>query len=211
MNVLLFGIGGFIGREIAAELRRRGHRLTAAVRDPSRYAETEAADDVVRGDSTSPADIAALAAGKDAVVSAVGPGSRGDPAVMAATARALVEGLPRAGVRRLIAVGGAGTLELSPGVQRIDAPGYPEQYRPQGVAQRDALAAYRASDLDWTYVSPPIVIAPGPRKGCYRVGGDAVLYDIDGNSTISAIDYAIALVDELERPKALKRRITVAY
>ncbi|MCC6303905.1 MAG: NAD(P)H-binding protein [Rhodobacteraceae bacterium] len=211
MDILLFGVGGFIGREIALEARRRGHHVTAAVRDPARHAGTPAADAVVAGDATDADAVARLAAGRDAVLSAIGPGSRGDPAVIPAAARALVLGLPRVGVRRLLVVGGAGTLELSPGVQRLDAPGYPEEYRPQGIAQREALAVLRASALDWTCVSPPIVIAAGASRGVYRVGGDAVLRDAEGRSAISAADYALAFIDELERPRAPGRRITVAY
>jgi len=211
MNILIFGIGGFIGREIGIEARRRGHIVTAAVRDTAAYPESEAADRIVSGDVTRRDDVRRLAVGQDAVFSAIGPGAGGYVTVISSAAAVLVEALPLASVNRLIVVGGAGTLELSPGVQRLDAPGYPEQYRPSGIAQRDALATLRASSLDWTYISPPIIIAPGERRGIYRRGGDEVLRDAEGNSAISAADYAIAFLDEFERPQALRRRITVAY
>lgn len=212
MNVLIFGIGGFIGREIAEEAGSRGHFVTAAVRDPSRLTDGVAADEVVAGDVTDASQVTALVAGKDAVLSAIGPGSTGDATIISRAADALIAGISDAGgTRRIIFVGGAGTLEISPGVERLDAPGYPEQYRAYGMEHRKALASMKACNLDWTYVSPPVVIAPGERRGHYRVGGDAVLYDADGMSAITASDYAVAFIDQLEKPTALRRRITVAY
>ncbi|MWA05426.1 NAD(P)H-binding protein [Actinomadura sp. LD22] len=207
MKIVLFGATGSIGQAIAAELSGRGHRVTGV----SRTAGGPAGDlaSARRGDAADPDSVARLAAGHDAVVSAV---AAGDPASLADAASGLVRGLRRAGVRRLLAVGGAGTLETEPGVRLVDTPGFPEPYKPASYAQAAALAVFRTvEDLDWTYLSPAIVIKPGERTGRYRLGGDRVLTDSAGASAISIPDFALALADELERRTAIRRRITVAY
>jgi uncharacterized protein len=132
---------------------------------------------------------------------------------LTAVARALIAGLPRAGVTRLIIVGGAGSLLLPDGKQQVDEPDFPAIWKPGALAQRDALEVYRAEAgaLDWTYISPASVMMPGERTGKYRVGGDHVLTDATGQSRISNEDYAVAVVDELERPAHVRQRMTVAY
>jgi putative NADH-flavin reductase len=126
--------------------------------------------------------------------------------------RALVEGVRAVGVRRLVVVGGAGSLEVAPGQTVLDQPGFPETVLAEALAHRDALDFYRTlDDLDWTYVSPAADIAPGPRTGHFRLGGDRLLTDEHGNSRISAEDYAIAFVDELETPAHPRARMSVAY
>jgi putative NADH-flavin reductase len=131
--------------------------------------------------------------------------------VIAATAKAVVDAMGKAGIRRVVAVGGAGTLEVSPGVQRLDTPAYPAAYRAQGLAQREAFNTYRASGLDWTYLSPPSHLEPGTRTGRYRSGLDTMLLDEHGKPHISIPDYAVALLDEIERPQNIGRRFTVGY
>uniref|UniRef100_UPI000B10B595 NAD(P)-dependent oxidoreductase n=1 Tax=Actinomadura kijaniata TaxID=46161 RepID=UPI000B10B595 len=123
------------------------------------------------------------------------------------------EGLREAGVRRLVVVGGAGSLEVAPGTRLVDTPDFPAIYKNESLAQAELLQVIRAEagDLDWTYVSPAAEIAPGERTGTFRTGGDRLLADAAGDSRISAEDYAVALVDELEKPQAVGRRITVAY
>jgi len=109
-------------------------------------------------------------------------------------------------------VGGAGSLEVAPGVRLVDAPGFPELHKAEALAQGEALAVFRGvSDLEWSFLSPAAVIAPGERTGAFRLGGDQLLADADDNSHISAEDYAIALIDEAEEPKHTGRRFTVAY
>jgi putative NADH-flavin reductase len=211
MNVLLFGAGGRVGKVLLGELAARGHDVTAAFRTESFPSGLPAGVTPITADASDTAAVAAAARGHEAIVSAVGPGMQKDAGVIEKVARALVEGLDRAGVRRLLIVGGAGTLELRPGVMRLDDPSYPEQYRPQGLRQKAALEMFRASPLDWTYISPPILFNPGERTGKYRVGGDAVLADTSGRSAISFEDFAIALVDELESKHNLRRRVTYAY
>ena len=140
----------------------------------------------------------------DAVVCAISPrpGTTGQAPSLAAAARALITGLAQVGVNRLVAVGGAGSLEVAPGLLLMDADGFPAEYKDEAIDARDALDVYRveAGALDWTFVSPAAMIGPGERTGTYRTTIDRFLTDADGRSTISFEDYAVAIVDELEHP-----------
>lgn len=215
MKIVLFGATGHVGQRIVAEALRRGHEVTGVVRDPSRAQSPDPRVTLAQGDATDAASVAALVRGADAVVSAVSPrpGTTGNAPTMVGTARALIAGLREAGVRRLVVVGGAGSLEVAPGVALVDTPDFPEAYKPESLDGRDALNVYRAEaqGLDWTFISPAIVIQPGERTGRYRTTGDQVLADERGNSTISYEDYAVALLDELENPRHVGARFGVAY
>ncbi|WP_067490522.1 NAD(P)-dependent oxidoreductase [Actinomadura hibisca] len=207
MRILLIGATGMIGSRIAAEARARGHEVTGATR--------RGADGTERLDAADAEGVAALARGHDAVVLAIAPPRDGSGAVepLLAAGHAVLEGMRKAGVRRLVVVGGAGSLEVAPGVTLVSTPEFPELYKPESLAQEALLKEIRAEagDLDWTYISPAAEIGPGERTGTFRLGGDALLTDAEGNSSISAEDYAVALVDELEQGRAVGRRITVAY
>ncbi|MEU9734760.1 NAD(P)H-binding protein [Streptomyces sp. NPDC048002] len=205
MKVLLFGASGAIGQAIAAELTNRGHETTAVARSGS----PTSSQPVQAGDVTDPDTVTTLAPGHDAVVSAV---SASDPASLADAASSLVRGLRETEVRRLLVVGGAGTLETEPGVRLMDTTGFPDQFKHTAFAQAAALAVLRTvKDIDWTYLSPAVVIKPGERTGRYRTSGDTLLTDTDGKSVITIPDFALALVDELEQGTALRRRMSVAY
>lgn len=206
MKIVVIGATGMIGQRVAAEARRRGHQVTGMTRSGTN--QTRAAD---ASDSLA---VAALSAGHDAVVLAVPP-PRQDPdpsRALLAAGRGVLDGLRKGRVRRLVVVGGAGSLEVAPGVRLLDTPAYPAAYREVGLAQCALLDLLRtqAADLDWTYISPPVMITPGERTGVYRLGGDQLLADASGSSSVSAEDYAVALVDELEQGRAIGRRITVA-
>jgi uncharacterized protein len=212
MKVLVFGATGNIGRAITAELLSRGHTVTGASRTG---VPVEGLDvTVLQGDAADPATVARLSRGQDAVVAAIGP-KPGDPVpdgAFSSAARGLLDGLRAAGVRRLLVLGGAGSLEVAPGERVVDAPDFPQAWKANALGQAEALGIYRtASDLDWTYVSPAAIIGPGERTGTYRVGGDQLLVDASGESRISIPDYAAGFVDELEKGNAIRRRITVAY
>jgi uncharacterized protein len=216
MKILIIGATGMIGSRVAAEALSRGHQVTAASRSGrSDDLPAQPALTAVALDATASSTVAEQAAGHDVVISAVSPPRDGsDPAVpLLATYRSLIEGLRTAGVRRLIAVGGAGSLKTASGQDRVDAPDFPADYKAEALAQRELLNLLRAEviDLDWTYVSPADHIAPGERTGTFRVGGDQLLTAADGTSFISAEDYAVALVEEAEKNNAIRRRITVAY
>lgn len=216
MQVALIGATGFVGAAILDELLQHGHGVTALARTPAKLAPRPGLT-VVQADAREQSDVAAAARGHDAVVSAYNPGwnalelyaefLRGHDAIVAGT--------KRAGIARLLVVGGAGSLFVAPGVQLVDTPAFTEHVPPNIVpgarAARDALTALRGeSTLDWTFVSPPVGLAPGARSGAYRLGGEDVLLDGDKPAGISVADLAVAIVDELERPRHSRQRFTVA-
>jgi putative NADH-flavin reductase len=210
LDVALFGATGSIGGTIAAELVARGHHVVGITRRAAGVPSPGI--DVHTGDVTDPRSVADAVRGRDAVVSAVGPrrGS-GEPQPFVAAAHGLIGGLRLAGVRRLVVVGGAGSLELAPGVQALDAPDFPEAHRANALAQREALEVYRtAEDLDWTYVAPAAEIGPGEHVGDYQLGHDRMLFDEHGVSRIGYADYADGVVDCLEQGTHLRERITLA-
>lgn len=214
MKIAIYGANGAIGTAIAKEALGRGHAVTAVVRDPAGVTLSHDHLTVVQGNVTDSAGVAQIARGHDAIISAVGPNwSKGeDLSVYTAGAAALIEGVGQAeNTPRLVIVGGAGSLEVAPGVALYDTPDFPEAWRPMAKAHGAGLALYRASDINWTFVSPAIMIEAGERTGTYRLGGDQVLFDAAGNSRISNEDYAVAVVDELETPRHVRERITVAY
>ncbi|MCX4783812.1 NAD(P)-dependent oxidoreductase [Streptomyces sp. NBC_01264] len=214
MNILLFGASGHIGSAIAGELLSRGHAVTGVTRTGEIAGNGHEGLKVIAGDATSADTVAELSAGYDAVASAVGPklGVDDDHKIIVGAANALIEGLTRSGVRRVVVLGGAGSLEVSPGVKVIDNPNFPAMWKQNALAQSEALALYRqAGSLDWTFISPAAQIEPGERTGTYRVGGEQLLVDAEGKSQISIADYAVAFADELERGDAIQARITVAY
>jgi uncharacterized protein len=216
MKIVVIGATGNIGRRIAKEALSRGHQVIGVVRDPSAVQAPDPRVRLVKGDATKPDDIAEVVKGADAVVSAISPrpNARGLPAPsLQANARALIAALRAAGVKRVLYVGGASSLEVAPGQALADQADFPEVYRAEAREGREALAVWRneAEGLDWTYLSPAVEIGPGERTGKYRTTGDQVLADAAGKSFISFEDYAVAVLDELERPRHIGRRFGVAY
>lgn len=209
MKVVLFGASGMIGSRVLAELVRRGHTVTAVARHPEKV---KAAGSVtaVQGDVTDAASVASLAQGADAAISAYSPPQTSPGMVMDAT-HALLKGLAKAGVRRLIVVGGAGSLEVAPGLQAVDAPDFPAAWKPIALAHRDVLPVLKQADIDWSYFSPAGLIEPGLRTGKFRVDGTRLVVNDHGESKISAEDYAVALVDELENPQHIRKQFTAGY
>jgi len=216
MKVVLYGATGMIGSRVLKELLSRGHVVTAVARDPSKLTAQNNLT-VVKGDMLDADDIAKVAKGSEVVVSSYAPpaGPQGPLPdklhLLAEATRALVAGVRRAGAPRIIMVGGAGTLEVSPGLEIVDSPGFPEAYKGIALAHRDAKNVLRSSDLNWTYFSPAMMIQPGERTGKFRLGKDALVSDEKGNSSISAEDYAVALVDEVEQGRHTKQRFTIGY
>lgn len=203
MKVALIGISGRVGSRLAAELLKRGHAVTGIARNVSKVG---ARDGLVlkAGDATAVSTLAPLLAGHDAVVSA----SR----FQTSNATALVDAVKMAGVKRLLVVGGSGSLEVAPGYALKDAPNFPPAFKLEASAGSEFLTALRREPvLDWTFLSPSAEFAPGERTGAFRLGGDQLLVDDNGKSWISVEDFAIAMVDELERPKHSRRRFTVGY
>ena len=207
MHVALIGASGNAGSRILAELVHRGHTVTAIVRDPARVPVLSGVE-ARAGDVADEAGLAALLAGHDAVISAV-PFATTDAARLIATVRA-------AGVPRYLVVGGAGSLEVALGnfplgLTLIDAPNFPEAYKQEAGAGCVFLDLLRAEkQLDWTFLSPSAMFIPGERTGTFRLGTDLLLSNENGSS-ISFEDFAIALVDELEKPAHSRARFTVGY
>ncbi|MFD4559294.1 NAD(P)-dependent oxidoreductase [Streptomyces sp. NPDC058469] len=212
MKLVLFGATGMVGSRIATEASARGHQVLAVSRSGQSPVPGVTA---TAADATDREKVTEVARGADAVASAcVPPRDGSDPgAPFLALNQALVAGVRAAGVGRLLVVGGAGGLEVAPGQALSDQPGFPEAYLPEAHAHRAVLAYYRTldDDLDWTYVSPAAEIAPGTRTGRFRVDGDQFMTDDQGRSFISAEDYAVAFVDELEQHAHPRGRMSVAY
>ena len=216
MRLVLFGATGNVGQRVATEALRRGHEVVGVVRDPAAVKSPDPRVRLVKGDATNADNIAEIVRGADAVVSAISPrpNARGLPAPsLRANARALIKGLRAAGVKRVLYVGGASSLEVAPGKALADTPDFPEIYKAEAREGREALSVWRdeAKGLDWTYLSPAAEIAPGERTGKYRTTGDQLLVDAKGRSFITFEDYAVAVLDELERPQHVGQRFGVAY
>ncbi len=203
MKIALIGATGFIGSRLLAELTSRGHQVTAIVRNPEKVPQG-AGVTAKKGDVYDKDGLAALLAGHDAVISAVHY-TASDPATLLAAVK-------QSGVKRYLVVGGAGSLEVAPGVKLFDTKEFPAIYLDEakkGGAYLDLLKG--ENGLDWTFLSPSALIEPGERTGQFRLGKDQLLVDDKGQSRISAEDYAIALVDELEKPAHSCQRFTVGY
>jgi uncharacterized protein len=211
VKVVVFGAGGALGARISEELVRRGHSVLRVVRRRAPPAATPHRPGAIVADVTDPRSVAAAVKGADAVVSAVGPGPGEDVGVLLAAAHGLLAGLRAAKVNRLVVVGGAGSLEVARGLRLSETADFPAAWKPVADAHRAALEIYRAEPgLEWTVVSPAALIAPGERSGHYRAGGDQLLIDARGESRITAEDYAVAVADEVETPRHLRRRFCVA-
>lgn len=215
MKLLVFGAGGAVGGRIVHEAVERNHEVVAVHRTPPKV--SRAAATVVEGDVREPGELLEREE-PAAVVSAVGaaPATSSSPdyAIYLDAAEALIEALRamRDRAPRLLVVGGAGSLSAGPDLKVIDTPQFPAQFRDEALAQARALEFYRGvSDVRWTYVSPAALFEPGDRTGSYRTGRDDLLTDADGHSRITMEDYAAAMLDELEQPQAIGRRMTVAY
>lgn len=213
MKLAIIGATGWIGSTLVAEAQSRGHDVIAIARDSDKIAASAVEKrslDLTAGDSAS---IAAAVAGADLVIASIGGRAAGNHEIVAASAQRLLSELPAAGVNRLLWVGGAGSLEVAPGVTLLSLPEFPQAYKDEATAQGEALAVFRNSHsaVNWTFISPAAEMFPGERSGNYRTGGDSLVSDAEGNSRISVQDYAVAMIDEAENNAHPKQRIGVAY
>jgi putative NADH-flavin reductase len=202
MKVALIGASGQAGSRILAELARRGHTATGIARHPEKIA---AAPGVTarKGDVFDKAGLAALLEGHDVVISSV-HFTASDPEI-------LIEAVRASGAKRYLVVGGAGSLEVAPGVTLVSTPQFPAIYKAEATKGGEFLARLlREKELDWTFLSPSALFVAGERTGKFRLGKDQLLTN-DKGSSISFEDYAIALVDEIEKPTHSRQRFTVGY
>jgi len=213
MKIALIGATGFVGAPVLAELLARGHQVSALARTPSKIAPQPGLS-VVAADVLDAAQVAQAVAGHDAVISAYNPGW-GEPQIhdlFLQGSQAILDGAKQAGVKRVLVVGGAGSLFAAPGLQLVDTPEFPAAYKQGALAARELLNQLKAETvLDWSFVSPPIALAPGARTGQYRLGADELLPGQGAEPAgISVPDLAVAIVDEIEQPRHVQRRFTVA-
>jgi len=207
MKVVLYGASGNAGSRILNELQSRGHEVTAAVRNPEKL---PAGTKSVRDDLSSVNRIAEIITGSDAIVSAYMPPPDDTDQLVTVTGR-LIDAARKAGNPRLIVVGGAASLEISPGVTVLSSGHLPAPWLPIATSHAKALDLLKTSDIPWTYFSPAGFFEPGQRTGKFRLGKDRLIADDKGDSRISFEDYAIALVDELEHPANIRQRFTIGY
>jgi putative NADH-flavin reductase len=215
MKIAIVGATGFIGSKLLAEAVSRGHLVTAITRSPEKLPKN---DRII----PAPADVNDVPAltryfrGQDAVIHSYAPGrglgAEESKEKQRAGTLSIIAAVKAAGIKRLLAVGGAGSLEVAPGVAHFDTPEFPAAYQGGARATAQIKDLLRAEqDLEWTFLCPSTNIFPGERTGKFRLGGDQLLIGADGQSRISVEDYAVAMIDELENPKHTGRRFTVGY
>jgi putative NADH-flavin reductase len=216
MKIALIGATGFVGAAVLEELLQRGHQVTALARNPAKLAARDGLT-VVAADVQDSAQVAQAVEGQDVLVSAFNPGwdHLDLYAQFQSGSRAILAGAKRAGLQRVLVVGGAGSLYVAPGVQLVDTPSFKDHVPPNIVpgaqAARDLLTELRSETaLDWVMLSPPAFLKPGPRSGAYRVGAENLLMDGEQPAGITVADLAVAIVDEIEAPKHHRARFTVA-
>ena len=210
MKVAVLGATGWIGSHITQEATSRGHEVVAIVRDTSKVEQQdiEARNFDLQDPQTKINDVTSDV---DVVIASIGGRALGNHELVKQSAEKLLSELPDG--RRLMWVGGAGSLEVAPNVALVTVPDFPEEYKAEALAQGEALKVFKESnsDVQWTFVSPAAEIFPGETTSQYRIGGDQLLTDAEGNSKISVSDYAIAMLDVLESGEHINKRIGVAY
>lgn len=217
MKIALIGASGFVGSHVLTEALKRGHEVTAIVRHPEKITIQDPLLTVKKGDVLQEGEVAALVAGHDVVISTYNPGWH-NPRIydeFLEGAQSIQQGVKKAGVRRLLVVGGAGSLEIAPGVQLVDTPEFPAEWKPGALAARDYLNILKnEKELDWTFLSPAIIMHPGVktgRTGQYRTGTDQPVFNADNVSTVSVEDLAVALLDEAANKAFIRKRFTIGY
>ena len=202
-NIAIIGATGRAGSQLLEEALRRGHRVVAIARHASKIGE-RAGVVTKEVDVNDVQALQAAVAGSDVVLSAAH--------FSTLPAAAIIEPVKKAGVKRLLFVGGAGSLLLPDGSQVIQSPDFPEAYKPEATAGGIYLDTLRAEkDLDWTFLSPSAEFVEGERTGTFRLGQDHLLVSAEGKSWITFADFAIAMLDEVEQPKHTRQRFTVGY
>jgi putative NADH-flavin reductase len=216
MKIALIGATGFVGSNLLREALQRGHQVTAIVRDPSKLAEPQPNLTVVPGDVNDAAKLAQQLQGHDIVINSFNAGWANPNLYddFLAGCRAIERATEQAGVPRLLAIGGAGSLYVGE-QQLVDTPQFPAEYKAGATAARDYLAELRQNQtLDWTFVSPAIEMHQGidtGRTGQYRLGTENPVFNEQGRSILSGEDLAVAVLDEVEQHQFGRQRFTAAY
>jgi putative NADH-flavin reductase len=208
MKVAVIGATGNAGSRITAELLKRGHQVRAVVRSRDKISSKNGLE-VATTDLSDAAQLAGVLKDADAVVSAYRPPVDDNDQIVGTTKR-ITEAVKR-NKQRLLVIGGAGGLFVAPGVTAIASGRLPEFALPIAKAHEKVRQDLEASGADWTYFAPAGLFEPGEKTGKFRLGKDDLIVDASGNSRISMEDYAIAAVDELERPQHRSERFTIGY
>jgi putative NADH-flavin reductase len=209
MKVTIIGASGFIGTAILQEALNRGHEVVAVVRNPEKIKVQNPHLIIKKGDVQNATEVANLVKGTEAVISAF---NAHDTDTYVKAIHAIMDGTKKAGIKRLLVVSGAGSLEVAPGIQGVDTPEFPAEWKAGALATREAFNEIKKEkELEWTVLSPAAMIAPGERTGKFRLGKDQLLTNEKGESAISTADYVVAMIDELEHPKHIRQRFTLAY
>lgn len=214
-NVVLIGASGFVGTAILEELLNRGYCVTAVVRNPEKVTIRNANLSVVKADVSDVNMLAAVCKGKDAVISAYNPGWA-NPDIYEETLKnypLILEAVRKSGVKRLLCVGGAGTLFCAPGIRVVDSGAIPAEIMggAKSLGEFYLNTLCNEKEIDWVFFSPAGSLEPGKRTGKFRLGKDDLIVDETGKSHISVGDYALAMVDELEQANHHRERFTIGY
>lgn len=211
-KIAIIGASGYVGTALLNEAVKRGHQVSALVRHPEKIT-ANANVTAVKADVLDTDGLAALLKGHDLVISAYNPGWQEADIrnIHIKASKSITEAVKKAGIKRLIAVGGAGSLEIN-GQQLVDSPEFPAEYKEGALGARQALNDLKAeTTLDWTFVSPAILLVPGEASGTFRLGKDSPVFDDKGESKITVGDLAVAIIDEAEQGKHIRQRFTAAY
>lgn len=211
----MIGASGFVGTAILEELLNRGYCVTAVVRNPEKMTIRNANLSVVKADVSDVNTLAAVCKGKDAVISAYNPGWA-NPDIYEETLKnypLILEAVKKSGVKRLLCVGGAGTLFCAPGIRVVDSGAIPAEIMggAKSLGEFYLNTLCNEKEIDWVFFSPAGSLEPGKRTGKFRLGKDDLIVDETGKSHISVGDYALAMVDELEQANHHRERFTIGY
>lgn len=214
MKIAIIGATGFVGTPLLKEALQRGHEVTAIARNTDKITTKDAKLTPVNADVYNIDHLAEVLKGHDAVVNSFNAGWTNPDMYndFIKGSEAIQQAVKQSGVKRLLVVGGAGSLEIAPGVQLVDTPQFPAEYKVGATAARDYLNTIKKeTELDWTFLSPAIILHPGERTGVFRLGTDEPVFDADKKSEISVEDMAVAIIDELENNRFIKKRFTLGY
>ncbi len=211
MKIALIGANGNVGKVILKEALLRGHEVTGIVHNLSKIESEQVNLKLIEGDIFDEENISRAIEGNDIVISTFGP-KQGEEKSLVYAAKSLINSVKKAGVPRLLSMGGAGSLLVDGDIKLVETKDFPSDWKPIALAHGDALEYYKQEEkLNWTNLSPAAFIEPGKRTGVYRIGEDHLVIDEKGVSHISFEDFAFAMLDEVEKPKFSRRRFTVGY
>ena len=214
MKIAIIGATGFVGTAVLNEALQRGHTVTGIARNIEKIKTEDGKVNAVTADVQDAVALSKILAGHDAIVNTFNAGWTNPNLYndFIKGSESIQQAVKLSGVKRLLVVGGAGSLEITPGVQLVDTPEFPAQWKSGAIAARDYLNIIKKeNELDWTFLSPAINLHPGQRTGVFRLGTDQPVFDDNSQSEISVEDMAVAIIDELEKGQFIKKRFTLGY